>query len=112
MAKCAHQLLFMAPLSPILETVERATSRGYEALPVPVPVIGDTTGGSGIDASIHMVEKTPTESVFVPSATIKRSSMFDCSIYLPIAIITSCHVIIESAGTGMGRYGAPSFIAF
>ena len=100
----------MAPLSPILETVERATSRGYEALPVPVPVIGDTTGGSGIDASIHMVEKTPTESVFVPSATIKRSSI--SSIYLSIAIITSCHVIIESAGTGMGRYGAPSFIAF
>ena len=95
----------MAPLSPILETVERAMSRGYEALPTPTIC---TTSCSRTDVDIHIIrpnDETPIESVFVPSATIKRYVF----IYVLVQLLS---VIIESVGIGMGHYGAPSFIVF
>lgn len=96
----------MAPLSPILETVERAMSRGYEALPTPTIC---ATSCSRTDVDIHIIrpnDETPIESVFVPSATIKRL------VIMHIYSLQLFIIVIDSIGTGMGRYGVPSFIVF
>ena len=95
----------MAPLSPILETVERAMSRGYEALPIPTIC---ATSCSHTDVDIHIIrpnDEIPIESVFVPSATIKRLVIMHI-----LVSFTNCSYSVSSLNLKVLEWTAMGFL--